>query len=112
MEQRKTEVKEKRWQGKLLTARWQEDQLNQRGSFAWLKNWDTVPTHIIAGMLEFYEQLTPTKVYHACKIQTNHPDDTLNRLCGKTAKSIPPMLASSLTSCVIMRPSKYCSGKC
>ena len=28
MEQRKTEVKEKRWQGKLLAARWEEDQLN------------------------------------------------------------------------------------
>ena len=38
MEQRKTEVKEKRWQGKLLARRWDEDQLNQRGCFAWLKN--------------------------------------------------------------------------
>ena len=40
LERRKTEVKEKRWQGKLLAARWEEDQLNQRGCFAWLKNWD------------------------------------------------------------------------
>ena len=29
------------------------------------KNWDTAPTHTIAGMLELYEQLTPTKVYPA-----------------------------------------------
>ena len=58
MEQRKTEVKEKRWQGKLLAARWQEDQLNQRGCFAWLKNWDTASTHTITGMLELNEQLT------------------------------------------------------
>ena len=57
IEQRKTEVKEKKWQGKLLAARWEEDQLNQRGFFAWLKNWDTAPTHTIAGMLELYEQL-------------------------------------------------------
>ena len=28
-------------------------------------------------MLELYEQLTPTKVYHARKTQTNHPNDTL-----------------------------------
>ena len=34
---RKTEVKEKRWQGKLLTARWEEDQLNRQGCLAWLK---------------------------------------------------------------------------
>ena len=38
LERRKTEVKEKRWQGKLLAARWDDDQLNQRGCFAWLKN--------------------------------------------------------------------------
>ena len=37
-EQRKTEVKEKKWQGKLLAARWEEDQLNQWSCFAWLKN--------------------------------------------------------------------------
>ena len=45
-------------------------------------------------MLELYEQLTPTKVYHARKTQTNHPNDTLCRLCGKTAESIPHVLAS------------------
>ena len=38
IEQRKTEVKEKKWQGKLLSARWEEDQLNQPGCFAWMKN--------------------------------------------------------------------------
>ena len=94
IEQRKTEVKEKKWQGKLLAARWEEDQLNQRGCFAWLKNWDTAPTHTIAGMLELYEQLTPTKVYYARKTQTNRPNDTLCRLCGKTAESVPHVLAS------------------
>ena len=103
MEQRKTEVKEKKWQGKLLAARWEEDQLNQRGCFAWLKNWDTAPTHTIAGMLELYEQLTPTKVYYARKTQTNHPNDTLCRLCGKTAESIPHVLAS----CSALAQNKY-----
>ena len=37
LEWRKTEVMEKRWQGKLLTARWEEDQLNRQGCLAWLK---------------------------------------------------------------------------
>ena len=61
LKSRKRDGKEKRWQGKLLAARWEEDKLNQRGCFAWLKNWDTIPTHTIAGMLELYKQLTPTK---------------------------------------------------
>ena len=77
LKRRKTEVMEKRWQGKLLVARWEEDQLSQRGCFAWLKNWVTAPTHTVAGMLELYEQLTLTKVYHACKTHTNHPNDTM-----------------------------------
>jgi len=62
LERRKTDVLGKRWQGKLIPARWEEDQLNQRRCFAWLTDWDTAPTHTIAGMLELYEQLTPTKV--------------------------------------------------
>ena len=34
LERQKTETMEKRWQGKLLVARWEEDQLSQRGCFA------------------------------------------------------------------------------
>ena len=45
-------------------------------------------------MLELNEQLTTTKVYHACKTHTNQPNDTLCRLCGKTAESISDVLAS------------------
>ena len=67
------------------------------GCFAWLKNWDTAPTHTIAGMLELYEQLTPTKVCYARKTQTNHRNDTLRRLCGKTAESITHVLTSCST---------------
>ena len=70
LKRRKTEVMEKRWQGKLIAVRWEEDQLNQRGCFAWVKNWVKAPTHTVAGMLELYEQLTLTKVYHACKTHT------------------------------------------
>ena len=55
------------------------------------------------GMLELYELLTPTKVYHARKTQTNHPNDTLCRLCGKTAESIPHVL----TSCSALAQNKY-----
>ena len=94
LERQKTETMEKRWQGKLLAARWEDDQLNQWGCFAWLKNWDMAPTHTIAGMLDLYEQLTPTMVYHACKNRTHQPNDTLCRFCVKTAESIPHLLAN------------------
>ena len=57
----------------------------------------------IAGMLELYEQLTPTKVYHARKTHTNQPNDTLCRLCGKTAESISHVLAS----CSALAQNKY-----
>jgi len=79
LEQQKTEVMEKRWQAKLLAARWENDQLNHWGCFAWLKDWDMAPTHAIVGMLALYEQLTLTKIYHACKTRLHQPYDTLCR---------------------------------
>ena len=54
-------------------------------------------THTITGMLDLYEQLTPTKVYDARKTQTNHPNDTVCRRFGRTAESIPHVLASCST---------------
>ena len=42
-------------------------------------------------------------MYHARKTQTNHPNDTLCRLCGKTAESISHVLAS----CSALAQNKY-----
>ena len=118
LERRKTEVKEKRWQGKLLAARWEDDQLNQRGCFAWLKNWDAAPTHTIVGMLELYEELTPTKVYFAHKTHTNNIMtpyvDSVEKLpkISLVCWRVVLHLRRISNSRVIMRPSKYCSGKC
>ena len=70
------------------------------------EEWDTVPTHTIAGLLELYVQLTPTKVYHARKTHTNQPNDTLCRLCGKTAESIPHVMVS----CSALAQNKYLAG--
>ena len=77
------------------------------------------PPHTIAGMLELYKQLTPTKVYHASKTHTHQPDDTLCRFCVKTAESISHVLAS----CSALAQNKYlarhnaalkvyCYGRC
>ena len=40
------------------------------------------------------EQLTPTKIYHACETHTHQADDSLCKFCRKTAESIPHVLAS------------------
>ncbi|PFX28868.1 Retrovirus-related Pol polyprotein from type-1 retrotransposable element R2 [Stylophora pistillata] len=58
---------DQQWQGSLLKARWQDDQLSLENCFAWLNKWQCSPTHCIAGIMELYEQLTPTKVYMAYK---------------------------------------------
>ena len=58
-------IEDEVWQGKLLSSRsrWQDDQISHEGCFAWLSKWTCTPTHCIAGIMELYEQLTPTKVY-------------------------------------------------
>ena len=66
-----------KWQGKYLTNRWNDDNLNVQGCFGWLKEWPSVPTHTIPGMMELYEQMLPTRVYTTYKTRTNPSDDTL-----------------------------------
>lgn len=56
-----------KWQGKLMTERWKDDNISDK-CFEWLKNWNSCPSHVIAGMHELYEQLLPTKVYYSRKI--------------------------------------------
>ena len=63
MEKLKEKIKEEKWHGRFLQARWQDSELNQSGCFAWLRDWTCAPTHTIAGVMELYEKLTPTKVY-------------------------------------------------
>ena len=110
---------EKRWQGKLLAARWEEDQLNQRGCFMWLKDWNMAPTHTIVVMLEFYEQVTLTKVYQLrvrpvyINLMTPYVDfvaklSKVSLMCWRVA----PRLHRISTLRVTMRPSRYCSGRC
>ena len=53
------DVREQKWQGKLHSARW-EDQYLDGESFAWMSDWKTAPTHTIAGISNLYEQLLPT----------------------------------------------------
>ena len=68
-------IKEENWHGCFLRATWQDEQLSQAECFGWLRNWTSAPTHTIAGVMELYEQLTPTKVTcmstHSCGFQAH-----------------------------------------
>ena len=62
------EVREQRWQEKLVTERERDEELGAERCFWWLSDWRTCPTHIIAGMFELYEQLYP----HGCTLSIRH----------------------------------------
>ena len=74
----------------------EDGDLNQRGCFAWMREWPGAPTHTIAGMTQLYEQLadlTPTNLYTSQKTRTTQASDTMYRLCGKAPESLPHVLA-------------------
>ena len=92
---RKKEKKKRgeRWQGKLLTSRWDDEDLSRQECFAWMTTWLRAPTQTIAGMMELYEQMLPTKVYSYHKIGTTPANDTTSRLCGKGTESMVHVIA-------------------
>ena len=102
MEKLKEKIKEEKWHGRFLQARWQDSELNQSVCFAWLRDWTCAPTHTITGVMELYEQLTPTKVYTVHKTGAEQGDVT-SRLCGKS----PETLAHVLAGCSALAQSKY-----
>ena len=61
------EVHEQKWQGKLISARSEDESLNFDGCFLWLSVWKQCPTHTVAGMFGIYEQLLPTRLMSARK---------------------------------------------
>ena len=102
MEKLKVKIKEEKWHGRFLQARWQDSELNQSGCFAWLRDWTCAPTHTIAGVMELYEQLTPTKVYTVHKTGAAQGYITC-RLGGKA----PETLVHILAGCSALAQSKY-----
>ena len=51
MEKMNEKIKEEKWHGRFLQARWQDCELNQSGCFTWLRDWTCAPTHTIAGVM-------------------------------------------------------------
>ena len=68
-----------------------------------MTTWQHAPTHTIAGMMELYEQMLPTKVYSYHKIGTTPANDTTCRLCGKGTESMAHVIAG----CSALARSKY-----
>ncbi|XP_068704491.1 uncharacterized protein [Montipora foliosa] len=64
------ELKAEGWQGRLLSERWEDQEVGEE-CFSWMSEWKTAPTHTIAGLQELYQQLLPTKVYHQEKTGTH-----------------------------------------
>ena len=54
-------------------------------------NYVTRSPGTVAGMIELYEQLLPTKVYTTQKTKTTQGDVSC-RLCGKEAETLPHLL--------------------
>ena len=78
-EDRKEKIRHENWRGKLLRARWYDKELNLEGCFTWLTSWEGAPNSTIAGMIELYELLTPTKLYTTRETRTTQGDDV--RFC-------------------------------
>ena len=96
-------VEEQKWQGKLITARKEDGDLNTEQCFWWLNEWRMCPTHTIAGMFEIYEQLLPTRLYAIHKTQASPNSDPTCRLCG----TAPESMAHILSACPALAQTKY-----
>ena len=91
-ESRTDEVRQQEWQGKLIEARWDDE--DPMACFSWLQRWKTAPTKTVAGVYELYQQLLPTKIYQQYKTKTINNRDVKCRMCGKDAESVPHALSA------------------
>ena len=98
------DTKEKKCQGKLMTVRWEDEELDGE-CFSWMTEWRAAPTHTIAGIMELYEQLLPTKLYNSRKTKTTYDPDARCRMCGKAQESV----AHVLSGCSVLAQTKYLS---
>ncbi|PFX17604.1 RNA-directed DNA polymerase from mobile element jockey [Stylophora pistillata] len=90
---------------RLVTTRLEDESLSADGCFWWLTEWKNCPSHTIAGLVELYEQLLPTRVYTSQKTHTSGEGEVRCRLCGKAPESV----AHILSGCSALAQSKYLS---
>ena len=99
-ESRTEEVRQQKWQRKLIEAKW--DDADVIGCFSWLRRWKLRP-RTAAGVYERYQQLLPTKIYQQYKTKTSNNTDVKCRMCGKAVESVPYVLSG----CGALAHSKY-----
>jgi len=86
-ESRTEEVRQQKWQGKLIEARWD----------------DADVTDTVAGVYELYQQLLPIKIYQQYKTKTSNNTYVKCCMCGKAMESVP----YDLSGCSVLAQSKY-----
>ena len=97
-------MRDEKWQGKLLSARYEDQELKVKSCFAWLNNeWPDFPMLTVAGMFELYEQLFPTKIYSKHKTRVTLEGNVTCRLCNRA----PETMAHVLAGCSALAPNKY-----
>ena len=92
-EEVRAKVKEEKWQGKMISNRWEDVHIEQGDCFAWLSCWKAAPTHVVVGIQELYQQLLPTKIFYHRKVGTSGSGEERCRMCGKATESVPHILA-------------------
>ena len=85
-EEVRAKVKEEKWQGKMISNRWEDVHLEQGDCFAWLTCWKAAHTHVVVGIQELYQQLLPTKVFYHRKVGTSGGREEKCRMCGKATE--------------------------
>ena len=70
-EEVRDKMKEEKWQGKIISNRWEDVRLEQGDCFAWLSCWKAALTHVVVGIQELYQKLLPTKVFYHRKVRTS-----------------------------------------
>ena len=97
------EMRRELWQGRLLTQRWDDEEVGKE-CFSWMADWKTAQTHIISGVGALYQQMLSTKVYH--KDKTTGLETGQNIMCWMCDKA-PQTQAHISAGCSKLAQSKY-----
>ena len=80
-------VHEQSWQGKLTSARSEDNSITFYGCFLWLRGWKQCPSHTLPGMFELCQQLLPTRLLVCQKKHTHRAGEVVCRLSNKASES-------------------------
>ena len=96
-------VRDEVWQGKLHTARWNEDSFSTKNCFSWLRESTSWLTYVLAGRYKLHEQLLRTKLYQVKRIKISQSSNASCRMSKKT----PESQAHVLSGCSALAQNQY-----